>query len=96
MEIFNVNTLEDEGKYEIVTALNSGFSVTVDSESNANVLAEQLGNAFVLGMAYTQALTSMSIKQMRGDNTPDAAATEAPIEDLAEEVVTEEEQGSQS
>ena len=51
MEIFNVNTLEDEGKYEIVTALNSGFSVTVDSESNANVLAEQLGNAFVLGMA---------------------------------------------
>jgi hypothetical protein len=38
----------------------------------------------------------MSIKQMRGDNTPDAAATEAPIEDLAEEVVTEEEQGLHS
>ena len=93
MEIFNVNTLEDEGKYEIVTPLNSGFSVILDSESNANVLAEQLGNAFVLGMAYTQALTSMSIKQMRGDNTPAAAATNDSIDDLAEQVVTEEEQG---
>jgi hypothetical protein len=96
MEIFNVNTLEDEGKYEIVTALNSGFSVKVDSESNANVLAEQLGNAFVLGMAYTQALTGMSIKRIRGEDIPDTAATKASIEDLAEEVVTEEEQGSQS
>ena len=96
MQIFNVNTLEDEGKYEIVTALNSGFSVTVDSESNANVLAEQLGNAFVLGMAYTQALTGMSIKRIRGEDIPDTAATKASIEDLAEEVVTEEEQGSQS
>ena len=96
MEIFNVNTLEDEGKYEIVTALNSGFSVTVDSESNANVLAEQLGNAFVLGMAYTQALTGMSIKRIRGEDIPDTAATNDSIEDLAEEVVTEEEQGLQS
>tara|TARA_R110001599_G_scaffold141047_1_gene321345 strand:+ start:417 stop:707 length:291 start_codon:yes stop_codon:yes gene_type:complete len=96
MEIFNVNKLEDKEKYEIVTPLNSGFSVIVDSESNANVLAEQLGNAFVLGMAYTQALTGMSIKRIRGEDIPDTAATKASIEDLAEEVVTEEEQGSQS
>jgi hypothetical protein len=96
MQIFNVNKLEDKEKYEIVTPLNSGFSVIVDSESNANVLAEQLGNAFVLGMAYTQALTGMSIKRIRGEDIPDTAATKASIEDLAEEVVTEEEQGSQS
>jgi hypothetical protein len=49
-----------------------------------------------MGMAYTQALTGMSIKQIRGDNTPDTAATEASIEDLAEEVVTNEEQELQS
>jgi hypothetical protein len=35
----------------------------------------------------------MSIKQMRGDNTPAAAATNDSIDDLAEQVVTEEEQG---
>ena len=49
-----------------------------------------------MGMAYTQALTGMSMKQMRDDNTPDTAATKASIEDLAEEVVTEEEQRLQS
>ena len=102
MEIFNIEKLEEgEGdsytcKYKIVTPLNAGFSVTLDSESNANVLVNQLGNVFLMGMAYTQALTGMSIKRIRGEDIPDTAATKASIEDLAEEVVTEEEQGLQS
>jgi hypothetical protein len=102
MEIFNIEKFEEgEGdacvnKYKIVTPLNAGFSVTLDKEDNANVIANQLGNSFLMGMAYTQALTGMSIKQIIGDNTPDTAATEASIEDLAEEVVTNEEQELQS
>ena len=102
MEIFNIEKFkEGEGdarvnKYKIITPLNADFSVTLDREDNAKVIANQLGNSFLMGMAYTQALTGMSIKQMRGDNTPDAAATKASMEDLAEEVVTEEEQGLQS
>ena len=102
MEIFNIEKLEEgEGdaytcKYKIVTPLNSGFSVTLDKEDNANVIANQLGNSFLMGMAYTQALTGMSIKRMRGEDIPDTAATKASIEDLAEEVVTEEEQGLQN
>ena len=102
MEIFSIEKVEEgEGdayvcKYKIVTPLNANFSVTLDREDNANVVANQLGNSFLMGMAYTQALTGMSIKQLKGDNTPDTAATKASIEDLAEEVVTEEEQGLQS
>ena len=102
MEIFNIEKVEEgEGdacvcKYKIVTPLNAKFSVTLDREDNANVVANQLGNSFLMGMAYTQALTGMSMKQLKGDNTPDTAATKAPIEDLAEEVVTKEEQGLQS
>ena len=102
MEIFNIEKFEEgEGdaytcKYKIVTPLNSEFSITLDREDNANVIANQLGNSFLMGMAYTQALTGMSMKQMRDDNTPDTAATKASIEDLAEEVVTEEEQRLQS
>ena len=98
MEIFNIEKLkEGEGddctyKYKIVTPLNAEFSITLDREDNANVVSNQLGNSFLMGMAYTQALTGMSMKQMRDDNTPDTAATKASIEDLAEEVVTEEEQ----
>ena len=102
MEIFNIEKFEEgEGdacvnKYKIITPLNADFSVTLDREDNAKVIANQLGNSFLMGMAYTQALTGMSIKQLKGDNTPDTAATKAPIEDLAEEVVTKEEQGLQS
>jgi len=102
MEIFSVEKFEEGeddtlvGKYKIVTSLNSNFVITLDSEDNANIVADQLGNAFVMGMAYTQALTGMSIKQMRGDNKPDTTATKDSIEDLAEKVVTEEEQGLHS
>ncbi len=93
MEIFSVNLL-DGGKFEVVTALNPNFSILLDNEANAYTICNEMTNAFLMGMGYSRSMIDMSIQKVRQEILPTTSATHAPIEELADEVVTEVEQGS--